>query len=168
MNSGKKQNYGHTRNRSVTVHRVLTHFTDNHFGSTYEVIYITTISFKFHNFLSFVVKQYGARSRTQSIRSCTTDLWFHTFAVLILILRITHCFSKDSDTYIRSHTTTNFRIFDVFVTVHLQAILLCKIWMYVYGLPPPNIPHYNGSLVVVIKSKAKENVRTAINVSPCT
>jgi len=86
----------------------------------------------------------------------------------MLITIITHYFSKDSDTYIRSHTTTNFRIFDVFVTVDLQAICLCKIRMYVYGLPPYQISHYNGSLVVVIKSKAKENVRTAINVSLCT
>jgi len=28
MNSGKEQQYGHTRNRSATVHRVLSHFID--------------------------------------------------------------------------------------------------------------------------------------------
>jgi hypothetical protein len=37
--------------------------------------------------------------------------------------------------------------------------------MYVYGLPSYQISHCNVSLVIIIKPKAKENVRTAIYVS---
>ena len=52
--------------------------------------------------------------------------------------------------YIRSHTTTNFRIFDVFLTVDLQAKLYAKyVRMYVYGLSHYHISYYNGSLVVL-------------------